>query len=125
MTSGSMAYPAAKAKRDCSMPLKREAPEDVYGAVLQDPRAMVTARLPEPQPPAMQAYIPRHNVCCEAALIGRQNRRRSNLPQSGRGGMTALKGADAAPTARSTRLSARECGMARRVARRRVTECPY
>src|SRR5712692_7919462 len=59
MTSGSMAYPAVKAKRDCSMPLKREGREDVYRCVLQDPRAMVTARLPEPQPPAMQAYIPR------------------------------------------------------------------
>ncbi len=59
MTSGSMAYPAVQTKRDSSMPLKREGPEDVYGCVLQDPRAMVIARLPEPQPPAMQAYIPR------------------------------------------------------------------
>jgi hypothetical protein len=44
------------------MPLKREAFEDAYDAVLQDPRDMVRARLPNPQPPAMQAYIPDHSV---------------------------------------------------------------
>jgi len=39
------------------MPIKREPPEDAYDAVPQDPRDMVRARLPEPQFPAMQAYI--------------------------------------------------------------------
>ncbi len=58
-TSGSTAYPAAQAKRDNSMPLKREQSEGVYGYVPQDPRAMVTATLPEPQPPALQAHGPR------------------------------------------------------------------
>ena len=57
-TSGPTAYPAAKANRDRSMPLKREWPEDVYGQVTQDPRAKVTARLPEPQPPVLQAHGP-------------------------------------------------------------------
>jgi hypothetical protein len=53
MTSGSTAYPAAKAKGDNSMPRKRERPEDVYGRVLQDPRALVTATLLEPQSPVL------------------------------------------------------------------------
>jgi hypothetical protein len=59
MTSGSTAYLNAKANGNSSMPLKRKASEDAYDADLQDPRDMVRARLPKPQPPAMQAYIPR------------------------------------------------------------------
>jgi len=47
-TSGSTADPAAKAKRDRSMPVKRGQSEDVYDGVPQDPRVMVTAELPEP-----------------------------------------------------------------------------
>ena len=57
--SGSTAYPAAKAKRDRSMPLKRGRSEDADGRAPQDPRDMVKARLLEPESPAMQAYIPR------------------------------------------------------------------
>ena len=56
---GSTAYPAAKAKRDRSMPLKREGPGDAHGCVPQDPCDMVRTTLFEPQSPAMQAYIPR------------------------------------------------------------------
>jgi len=56
---GSTAYPAAKAKRDRSMPLKREGPRDAHGCVPQDPRDMVRTTRFEPQSPAMQAYIPR------------------------------------------------------------------
>ncbi len=41
------------------MPLKREASEDAYDVVPQDPRDMVRTALFEPQSPAMQAYIPR------------------------------------------------------------------
>jgi len=55
-TSGSTAYPAAQAKRDRSMPLKRGQSEGDYGYVSQDPCAMVTATLPKPQPPALQAH---------------------------------------------------------------------
>ena len=58
-TSGSTAYPAAKAKRDRSMPLKRGRSEDADGRASRDPRDMVKARLLEPESPAMQAYIPR------------------------------------------------------------------
>src|SRR2546421_635164 len=47
-TSGSTAYPRAKARRDRSMPSKREALEDAEGADLRDPRAMVKAVLLEP-----------------------------------------------------------------------------
>ncbi len=43
-----MAYPAAKAKRDRSMPLKHERAEDAYVRVVQDPRDMVKATLREP-----------------------------------------------------------------------------
>jgi retron-type reverse transcriptase len=62
MTLGPTAYPAAKAKRDSSMPIKRKWSEDAYGHVLQGPRDMVRAALLEPQPPVMQAYIPRHSA---------------------------------------------------------------
>jgi retron-type reverse transcriptase len=58
-TSGSTAYPAAKAKRDRSMPLKRGWSEDADGRAPRDPRDTVKARLLEPESPAMQAYIPR------------------------------------------------------------------
>ena len=64
MTLGPAAYPMVKAKRDSSMPSKRERSEDAYGRVPQGPRDMVRTELFEPQPPAMQAYIPRHSVLC-------------------------------------------------------------
>ena len=64
MTLGPAAYPMMKVKGDSSMPSKRERPEDAYGRVPQGPRDMVRTGLFEPQPPAMQAYIPRHSVLC-------------------------------------------------------------
>ena len=70
MTLGPAAYPMVKAKRDSSMPSKRERSEDAYGRVPQGPRDMVRTGLFEPQPPAMQAYIPRHSVSCR----GRRDR---------------------------------------------------
>jgi hypothetical protein len=57
-TSGLTADLNAKANGDSSMPLKREVSEDVYDTDPQDPRDMVRAILPEPQSPAMKAYIP-------------------------------------------------------------------
>src|SRR3954447_19474459 len=62
MTPGPTAYPAAKAKGDCSMPSKRERSEDADDPVPQGPRDTVRTGLFEPQSPAMQAYIPRHSV---------------------------------------------------------------
>ena len=62
MTPGPTAYPAAKAKGDRSMPSKRERSEDADDPVPQGPRDTVRTGLFEPQPPAMQAYIPRHSV---------------------------------------------------------------
>jgi retron-type reverse transcriptase len=62
MTPGPTAYPAAKAKGDCSMPSKRERSEDADDPVPQGPRDTVRTELFEPQPPTMQAYIPRHSV---------------------------------------------------------------
>jgi hypothetical protein len=56
-TSGSTANLMAKAKGDRSMPVKRGRSEDAYDLALQDPRDRVKAPLPEPQSPAMQAYI--------------------------------------------------------------------
>jgi len=64
MTLGPAAYPMVKAKRDSSMPSKRERSEDAYGRVPQGPRDMVRTGLFEPQPPAMQVNIPRHSVLC-------------------------------------------------------------
>jgi hypothetical protein len=62
MTLGPTAYLAAKAKGDCSMPSKRERSEDADDPVPQGPRDTVRTGLFEPQPPTMQAYIPRHSV---------------------------------------------------------------
>jgi len=64
MTLGPTAYPMVRAKRDSSMPSKRERSEDAYGPVPQGRRDMVRTGLFEPQSPAMQAYIPRHSVLC-------------------------------------------------------------
>src|SRR3954463_14339932 len=62
MTPGPTAYLAAKAKGDRSMPSKRERSEDADDPVPQGPRDTVRTGLFEPQPPAMQPYIPRHSV---------------------------------------------------------------
>src|SRR5215210_1329920 len=62
MTPGPTAYPAAKVKGDRSMPSKRERSEDAYDPVPQGPRDTVRTGLFEPQPPTMQAYIPRRSV---------------------------------------------------------------
>src|SRR4051812_5281009 len=62
VTLGPTAYLAAKAKGDRSMPSKRERSEDADDPVPQGPRDTVRTGLFEPQPPAMQAYIPRHSV---------------------------------------------------------------
>lgn len=72
-TLGPTAYLAAKAKGDSSMPTKRERPEDAHGRVPQGPRDRVRTALFEPQPPAMQADIPRHSVSgrgrCDRATL--------------------------------------------------------
>src|SRR5689334_19959417 len=62
MTLGPTADPAVKAKRDRSMPSKRERPEDVDGRVPRGPRDKVRTALFKPQSPGMKAYIPRHSV---------------------------------------------------------------
>ena len=61
MTSGSTAYLKVKTDGNKSMPLTRESSEVADDGVPQDPRDTVRATLPEPQSPAMQAYIPRHS----------------------------------------------------------------
>jgi len=76
MTLGPTAYPMVKAKRDSSMPLKRERSEDAYGPVPQGPRDMVRTGLFESQPPAMQVNIPRHSV------LGRGHRDRTTASSS-------------------------------------------
>ncbi len=62
MTLGPTAYPPAKVKGNRSMPSKRERSEDADDPVPQGPRDTVRTELFEPQPPTMQAYIPRHSV---------------------------------------------------------------
>ncbi len=47
-------YLPAKAGGDKSMSEKRETLEDAYGAVLQGPRDMAKAALPEPQSPVVE-----------------------------------------------------------------------
>jgi hypothetical protein len=57
---GHAAYLEVKTEGKHSMLRKQEPPEDVYGMfVLQDPRAMVKATLPEPQFPEVQVATPR------------------------------------------------------------------
>src|SRR4051812_21470201 len=106
------------------MPSKRERPEDADGGVPQGPRDKVRTALFEPQSPGMQAYIPDTASDVGATAIGRQSRRRLNLPRGERWGMTPFKGADGAPTSRSRRPAPGEGGIARRAARRRATEPP-
>ena len=54
-TSGPAAYLATKVKGDRSMPSKQEMAEGVYAIVLQGPRDMVKAELPESQFPVLQS----------------------------------------------------------------------
>jgi hypothetical protein len=53
------------------MLIKREKLEDVYNFVPQDPCDMVRAKLPKPQFPVMEAYIPRLTT---SLLRGHYNR---------------------------------------------------
>ena len=76
MPKGHLAYLAAKTGGDQSMPGTRELSEDVYGAVLQDPRDMAKAGLPEAQSPALQAYFPR------SPRLSRGHRRRAVMTVS-------------------------------------------
>ena len=111
-TSGPTAYPAAKAKRDRSMPLKRGRSEDVYGRVSRDPRAMVTAKLPEPQPPAMQAHVPCRQRLLQGCLA-RVSKRPIREPSTGRAGWNDHShGGGRGTYGALGRLSSRECRMA-------------
>jgi RNA-directed DNA polymerase len=56
-TLGSTTYLEAKAEGNTSMSVTQSTSEGVYGVALQDPRDRVRATLPEPQFPAMEAYI--------------------------------------------------------------------
>jgi len=67
--------------------------------VLQDPPDMVRATLPEPQFPAMQAYILRHTAFrAEPPTSGNKIVVAPTLPVGGRDGMTILKETNVAPT---------------------------
>ncbi len=107
------------------MLVKREASEDVYGVVLQDPRDRVRTALFKPQSPAMQANIPR----LQRLLRGHPDRaaKSSSLePSAGWAvGNDPTQGDGQGTYVALARLMLRECGMARRAARRRVTEGSY
>ena len=62
MLLGHLVYLKAKAGGDNSMPEKREPLEDAEGAVLQDPRDMAKAGLPESQSPAVKAHTRCYSV---------------------------------------------------------------
>ena len=92
-TSGSSAYPRAKARRDRSMPSKREALEDAEGADLRDPRAKVKAVLPEPQVPRVKAPTFRsQHLNCGTAGTRPSSVRGRETPSSGRMANEAIKG---------------------------------
>ena len=60
--SGHPIYLKAKARGDNSMSEKRESPEGVYGAVLQDLHDKAKAELPEAQFPAVEPHTRCHNA---------------------------------------------------------------
>ena len=82
-TSGSTAYPRAKARRDRSMPSKRGTPEDVYDVAPQDPHDKVKVGLLEPQSPAVHKPTPRYHVCSEDPRDTRFRRTTSEAFHSG------------------------------------------
>ena len=59
---GRQPYRRAKALWDHSMVEKHEASEHARLVVVQDPRDMVKAGLPEPQSPGMEIHIHRHGM---------------------------------------------------------------
>jgi hypothetical protein len=68
MLSGHPIYLKAKARGDNSMSEKRESPEGVYGAVLQDLRDTAKAGLPEAQFPAVEPHTRCHNALGQCRL---------------------------------------------------------
>ena len=92
---------ATKVNGDKSMLVTREGGEDVELSVLQDPRDMVRAELPEPQVPVMQCHVFRDNVERGTIDIGRSRLGRLNLWVDGRYPTRILKEPNAAPTSRS------------------------
>jgi len=79
---------------------------------VQDPPDMVRAVLPEPQSPAMQPHILRHNASERSHRHGMIDFRHPNLPAGGRWATSPFKGTQTAPTSGSIRLATRECGIA-------------
>ena len=63
MLLGHSTYLKVKAGGDKSMSEKQEALEGAEGVVLQDPRDMAKARLPEPQSPAVELHTRCYSVC--------------------------------------------------------------
>ena len=66
---GHVTYLLPKGKGDHSMSRKRSAAERTYKAGLQDPRAMVKARLLEIQFPAVYEFARRHSVRNDDAIL--------------------------------------------------------
>ncbi len=67
------------------MLIKREKLEDAYNFVPQDPCDMVRAKLPKPQFPVMEAYIPRLTASHDGVtVIGWLCRHHLNFPYSER-----------------------------------------
>ncbi len=83
------------------MLVTQEADEDVWLAVLLDPRDTVRAELPQPQVPVMQCHVSRYNVYHGTIDIGRGRLDRLNLRLDGRCATSALKEPNTAPTSRS------------------------
>ena len=103
----------AKARGDKSMPEKREPLEDAEGAVLQDPRDMAKAGLPESQSPAVKAHTRCYSVS-NAASSGADRSRFADchLRPGERWVANPLKGMSGTPTSCSIRSTATERGMA-------------
>ncbi len=109
---GQPANLAAKANGENRMPVKRETLEGVYGAVLQDPRDMAKAELPEPQSPAMQRNVLRS----PRLLRGHPDKAKPHMsPQPSAGwavGNDPTQGDELGAYVALERLADRECGIA-------------
>jgi hypothetical protein len=91
---------AVKTNGDNSMLVKRRTTEDVYVVALRDPRDMVKAILPEPQPPAMSMPHPLNTTSIKAAVIEWGVKYHPNLPDGGQRAVSPRKEADKAPPSR-------------------------
>jgi hypothetical protein len=76
---------AVTTNRDHRLLVQRRTTADVYVVALPDPREMVKASLPEPQPPALALPHPVHTTSIKAVVIGGECKATRTFRTAGRG----------------------------------------